>query len=180
MSKNEIREKYKEIREKIDNKEELSARIADRVISSSEYINAKTICAYISFGSEVNTSKIIENALKNNKVVGVPAIYEGNMEFYKIDSIEELQIENSFGIKEPKRVRTNFIENKAIDLVIVPGICFDLENNRIGFGKGYYDKYLSNRELNAIKMGICFEEQILKHTLIETNAYDVKMDKIVY
>ena len=172
MTKKELREKYIQIRKNIKNKEELSNQIANKVLESLEYANAKTICLYKSFGSEVDTSEIIKQALKDGKTVGLPVVSETSMDFYKIDIIEADQ--------DPSLDMDECIEPKTIDLIIVPGICFDLENNRIGFGKGYYDKYLSNKELTATKIGICFEEQILKHGLIDIEPHDVKMDKVLH
>ena len=180
LDKNELRKKYKQIRDNIKNRNELSKQITDKILLSKEYISAKTICIYVSFGSELDTSEIIKNALKNGKIVGVPIIDETNMNFYKINSIEEIKNENKFGIREPNKNKENIISPKRIDLIIIPGICFDLENNRVGFGKGYYDKYLANEELTAVKIGICFKEQILKNKLMTTDIYNIKMDKVLH
>jgi len=179
MKKKELREKYKQIRKDIENKEKLSEQITNKVLSSPEYINADVICSYISFGEEVGTIQIIKDALKKGKTVGVPITDKTHMDFYKITSIEEIKHKNSFGIIEPEKNKEDLIIPKSIDLIIAPGICFDLEDNRLGFGKGYYDKYLSNKELTAFKIGVCFKEQILVNELIDIDVHDIKMDKVI-
>ena len=71
----------------------------------------------------------------------------------------------------------NYIESKKIDLIIVPGLCFDKENNRLGYGKGYYDRIL--RENDAKSIAICFKEQILEDEILPTIDSDVKVKKII-
>jgi len=100
------------------------------------------------------------------------------MNFYQISSVDDLKHKNNFGILEPNS--NTLINPKDIDLMIVPGICFDLYNNRLGFGLGYYDKYLSNKQIHAYVLGICFEDQVLMDERIETNKYDVKVNKLIY
>ena len=180
MNKEELREKYKQVRKNIKNKEKLSGLIAQKVIASSEYMNAKVICIYKNLKDEVDTSEIINDALKRGKIVGIPITYKTHMDFYKISSIEEIKNINSFGAGEPEQNKQNLINPQIIDLVIIPGICFDVSNNRLGFGKGYYDKYLNNKELSALKIGICFKKQVMENELIDVDIYDVKMDKLVY
>ena len=179
MHKDELRKKYKKIRKNIENKKVLSKKIICKIFSLVEYINAKTICIYMNNYDEVETTEIIEDALKKGKTVGIPITNESCINFYKIDSIKEVKRKNSFGIAEPS-LNSDLILPQVIDLIIVPGICFDLENNRVGFGKGYYDKYLANKELKAIKIGIGFKEQILMDNLIKVNVNDIKMDKIIH
>jgi len=180
MTKEQLRREYKKTRDNVKHREKLSAQIANKLFEMPEYINAKTIGIYSSFGSEVDTFEIMQDALYNGKTVGVPKVFGDVMDFYKINSVREIQEENMFGIREPLKSKENYIEPKSLDLIIVPGLCFDRLNNRVGFGKGYYDRYLSNEELTATKIGICFEEQFLESMLIKTNEYDVKMDKVIY
>ncbi|MDR1970052.1 MAG: 5-formyltetrahydrofolate cyclo-ligase [Candidatus Nomurabacteria bacterium] len=180
MNKTELRRKYKKIRSGVKNKRELSRQITNKILSSQEYINAETICLYVSFEEEVDTWAIIKNALESEKIVGVPIVHETNINFYKINSIKEINRKNAFGIKEPAENKENLIAPESINLIIVPGICFDLDNNRLGFGKGYYDKYLSNKEIAATKIGLCFREQILQNGFIDVDTSDIKMDRVIY
>ena len=73
--------------------------------------------------------------------------------------------------------KDNLIPNDEIELIIVPGVCFDLKRNRLGFGGGYYDRFLENKNMNII--GICFDEQLSKDEFIPANETDIKMNKII-
>lgn len=180
MNKEELRKKYKLIRDAIEDREVLENCIANKVLSSLEYINAEIICIYVNFGSEVNTIGIIRDALEKEKIVGVPVIDDGTMNFYKISSLDDLGLVNDFGIMEPLKKKENLISSFSIDLIIVPGLAFDLSNNRLGFGKGYYDKYFAKDGLKAFKMAVCFKEQIVKDKILDVDMHDVKMDIVIH
>ena len=109
--------------------------------------------------------------------VALPRVMGNDMMFYKIDSVKEHLEKSKFGIEEPKANSENYIDVKSIDLVIVPGVCFDTEKNRVGFGKGFYDRFLRNHNISTI--AICFDEQILKHEKIPTSPFDVQVEKII-
>lgn len=171
MNKIELRNKYKLIRKNISNKEEKSDIIINKILNLKEYKSAKTVALYYSLIDEVNTLKLIEKSLKE-KITLLPRVINDNeMTFFLIENINDLEV-GSFNIKEP----TTNIEMNNIDLMIIPGICFDKNRNRIGFGKGYYDKYLCNHDI--YKIGICFDEQIFPK-MIESNINDIKMDLII-
>ena len=180
MNKCELRKEYKFIRGNIQDRETLEKSVADKVITSLEYIEADVVCIYVSFGSELNTLAIIEDALVRKKIVGVPVVTDGLIDFYRISSLNDLEHQNSFGIREPIKKEKDIVLPSLIDLMIIPGICFDFSNNRLGFGSGYYDKYLANSELRAFNMGVCFGEQILKDGIIPVSLCDVKMDKVIH
>lgn len=173
-----LREKYKRVRASIKNKDELSKEIAFSVLNTSEYINSKVVCVYVSFGGEVSTVDIIKVALEQNKIVGVPITFATHIDFYQINSMKDLKHQNNFGIFEPDSI--TLINPRDIDLIVVPGICFDLQNNRLGFGRGYYDKYLSQKDLKAYILGICFESQVLLDEFIEVDDLDIKVNRLIY
>jgi 5-formyltetrahydrofolate cyclo-ligase len=170
MNKKELREKYISIRKNITNKEDKSNIIFNSIINDKDYINSKVIGIYKSLSNEVNTDRLIEYSLSIGKVVVLPKIDKDNMNFYLIDNNTKY-IKSSFGVEEP--ISNTVITD--IDLFIIPGVVFDKFLNRIGFGKGYYDKYLDNSD--SIKIGICFEEQITNS--IKTDSNDIKMNKII-
>ncbi len=173
MNKVELRKKYLEIRKNIINKDKKSEIIFNALINSDEYKKSHVIALYYSLKSEVNTLKLIEYSLKNNKIVLLPRVIDDYMIFYQIASLNNLNKSN-FGIME---VSNGIIFDKNnIDLIVVPGVCFDKYLNRIGFGKGYYDKYLSNSNIYSI--GICFQEQISDEMII-TDKTDIKLKKII-
>ncbi len=158
LSKEEIIEKSKKIKEKLFN--------------SEEYKKAKTIMLYVSFGSEVDTINIIKESLKN-KTVCVPVIKEDNMIASLINNIKELNKKNKYNILEPSKIKK--IDKKDIDLVIVPGVVFDKQNHRIGYGKGYYDAFLKGYKGKTI--GLAFNLQILE--IIPKDEWDIRLDKII-
>lgn len=177
MDKNYLRRDYTIIRAKILDKKERSDKIALKVIKDPDFIKAKTVAIYKNGKNEVDTSQIIINATMNGKTVVIPRVEGDDLQFYKY-SIHTKLIESEFGILEPEPIEENKVSKQKIDLCIVPGIAFDMANNRIGFGKGYYDRFLAGTKMK--KIGICFEEQILKDGLLPSDERDVKMDKVIY
>lgn len=176
IEKENLRKKYKLIRDKIENKIEKSKVIAEKIRGLDEYKSAKTIAIYKSFSSEVDNTELISKAFGDKKIIVLPKIEKSDMNFYKITPNSKL-IKNKFGIEEPEYNEENLIKKDSIDLAIIPGLCFDKEKNRLGFGKGYYDKYLENSKF--ITIGICFDEQVLKKELLPINNHDKKMDYII-
>lgn len=176
IEKENLRKQYKLIRDKIENQKEKSKLIAEKVRNLEEYKTAKIIAIYKSFSSEVDTKELIYMLWEDNKIVCLPKIENNEMKFYKITDNSKL-IKNKFGIEEPETNKENFINKNYIDLAIIPGLCFDKEKNRLGFGKGYYDRYLEDTKIKTV--GICFEEQILENELLPTTHYDVKMDLVI-
>ena len=175
--KKELREKYILIRNKIENKKEKSKIITQKVKQEEVYKKAKVIAIYKSLPSEVDTSLLISDALKSEKTVALPRVMGNDMIFYKINSAKEHLEKSEFGVEEPKANSENYIDIKNIELVNVPGVCFDTQKNRVGFGKGFYDRFLRKQTLSTI--AICFDEQILRHEKIPTNTLDVQVDKVI-
>lgn len=179
MEKSKIRAQYKKIRESIEDRKIKSSEITKKIVQSDFYKEAKVIAMYSSLSSEVDTASLIIKALSDKKIVVLPKVVsKEELEFYSISKLERLVEKGSFGIKEPWAKVDNFIDKDEIDLMIVPGICFDKNKNRVGFGKGFYDRYLADKN-NVIKIGICFEEQVLQNDFISTDEYDIKMDMVI-
>jgi 5-formyltetrahydrofolate cyclo-ligase len=145
--------------------------IKEKLFSSKEYKKAKTIMFYVSFGSEVDTINMIKESL--NKTVCVPVVKDDKIIPSIIKEVKELNKKNKYKIPEPSKIRK--IKKQDIDLVIVPGIVFDKQNHRIGYGKGYYDAFL--KKLKAKKIGLAFSLQILE--IIPKDEWDIKLDKII-
>jgi len=175
--KQELREKYKLIRNNIIDKANKSKIITNKVIEDINFKNANVIALFKSFSSEVDTTELIELSIENRKIVLLPKVVKNELKFYKIASLNDTLIKNKFGVEEPVGNEINYREKQEIDLVIVPGLCFDKENNRLGYGKGYYDKFLKNT--NAKSIAICFKEQILKDSLLPIIDKDIKVQKII-
>ena len=168
MNKNELRELMIKKRKAILNKEELSKIIMNRIMNLDIYKKAKVIALYKSMKDEVDTSYLIMESLKK-KVVLLPRINE-EIEFICINQ-DTLYSRSNFGVLEP----IGEAYNDIIDLIIVPGVSFDKDFNRLGFGKGYYDRYLYNNEI--YKIGVCFKDQMID--LLPSEKHDIKMDMII-
>lgn len=169
--KKQLRKQYLNIRKLIPHKEEKSMIITNKIISSPIYKQANTIALYYSLADEVQTLSLIKQALADHKQVCLPkVISKTEMSFYEITSLHDLE-KGSFHIYEPM---TNH-QIDSFDFMIVPGVCFDNNGNRIGFGGGYYDRYLKSQTCKTI--GICFKEQVID--FINTEENDIKIDEIV-
>ena len=138
-----------------------------------EFINAKTVFCYVSAKGEAGTHDLIRTLLSKKEVV-VPRCIdkEGNMTGVKIRSFDELK-EGFFGILEPE-ISVEFPKDK-IDFAIVPALAFDKEGYRLGYGKGYYDRFLS--DINPFKLGVCAKEFYLPS--VPHDEFDVKMDSVL-
>lgn len=175
MTEKEIlRKQYISIRNNIKNKKEKSTIITKKVIEEEAYKNAKIVAVYKSLPSEVDTIELIEHSITLGKTVVLPKVVCDDLKFYKITLNDKL-VKSKFGVEEPIENEANFVAKEKIDLVIVPGVCFDRENNRLGFGRGYYDRFLANANLYTI--AICFEEQMTDKIFTEDN--DIKMKKVI-
>ncbi|MDP9197397.1 MAG: 5-formyltetrahydrofolate cyclo-ligase [Thermoproteota archaeon] len=156
-----------------------SVKVQDRLMGMLEYQTGKIIGSYIPTGMEVKTWKVIRHALANNKTVGLPKIEENNsLSFYSIEEgdLNDNLVESSrFKLKEPKALKSRLIEK--VDLLIIPGVAFDTHGYRIGYGFGYYDRYMA-RKTYAKSVGLAFDFQILNHK-VPRFSYDWKLDILV-
>ena len=162
LSKNEVLEK--------------SNKIKNRIFNMKEYKKSSTILFYVSYDNEVYTHDMIKDSIKNKKNVVVPITDKKNkiLILSKLESWDEL-VNGAYNILEPKIEKIKEISIDNLDLIIVPGIGFDENGNRIGHGKGYYDNLL--RKSISQTIGLAFEFQIIKNIPIE--KHDIPLDKIV-
>lgn len=191
MTKQEIRSNVinKKSLMKIEEIENLSLFLTEKFCALEEYKKIECIYAYMSYNQEVNTKHIIERAWADGKRVAVPKTlasgktYNKNgkvipdyMEFIYIDSFDELK--NGYvGIPEPDFDEKKIANEKDV-LILMPGLAFDKTNNRIGYGGGFYDKYLSShKDTDFTKVALCFDFQLFD--LIPTDSHDEKMDIVI-
>jgi 5-formyltetrahydrofolate cyclo-ligase len=163
-------------RRAIADKPRKSELIAERVFGDPDFIAARTVALYKSLSSEVCTDLIISRALGQGKRVVLPKVFGDTMRFFEIREGEALQ-KSSFGVLEPAGEESRYVAPGEIDLVLVPGLCFDRGGNRLGFGRGYYDRFLALTEAKTV--GLCFDEQLCTAGVIPVDEYDVKMRKII-
>ena len=175
MSKSNLRKKFTQIRISVENKVVLSNGICDKLINSELYKNADVVFCYWPTKSEVDTKKVILSALADKKKVALPKCTDkdGNMTFYYITSLDDLS-EGMYGIMEPDERYTADVYN-INSICVVPGLAFDLKGYRLGYGKGYYDRFLGS--FCGTSIGVCFHECLTKELLI--NEFDKKVDYII-
>ncbi|MFT7184047.1 MAG: 5-formyltetrahydrofolate cyclo-ligase [Oceanicoccus sp.] len=173
--KEEIRERTKAKRLAIKemDRERKSHRIYEKLMSLSEFKEAKNIMIYISSTEEVVTHFMVKRLLQMDKTLYVPKVVDQTLIACRLDHWEDLDF-GSFGILEPNEV----IEIKhpsEIDVIIAPGVAFTKEGARLGMGKGFYDRFMRN--YTGLKIGLAYEEQIIEE--IPTEDHDVQMDMII-
>lgn len=178
FKKKELRLEMKKKRALISEnlRREKSMTILNRLISLEEYKNAAVVLAYVSLRYEVDTFGFIETALKAGKHVAVPRCVQGkpNIDFYFINGSDELE-KGSFGIPEPK-VNPERLCTVHRGFCVLPGLSFDRSGTRLGYGIGYYDRFLHN--FRGTTVGICFSE-ILSDKPIPKGRFDVPAKMIV-
>lgn len=157
---------------------EKSLCIQRRLMELEEYRHAQVLFTYCSRRNEVDTRGLIHDALKSGKQVALPlCVDETQMEARSIISLEADCVCGRFGIMEPVREKTSRVLLNQIDLFILPGVGFDLAGNRIGYGKGYFDRFLGSLNLAKPKVGLAYEIQICSSLLSE--PHDIRVDKLV-
>lgn len=173
-------------------REEKSNDILQTLYGMDKYKEAAVILAYVNYQSEVITTPLLDKALKDNKQVFAPRVSGEEMEFYKISGIEDLA-EGYKGINEPicgagfmeeiesyKALEEKASGETACVLMLMPGVVFDKEGHRIGYGKGFYDRYLkrlSKTGINVYKIALCYECQMLNEIPYEN--HDISVDMVI-
>ena len=155
-----------------DEKSTLSAQICSTLLHSQEVGDASVVALFISLTDEPETVEIIAELAKTKRVV-VPRIEGEEMNFYEI---AEGLAEGVFGILEP--LSTTPVEPSEIDVMVVPGVAFTQSGERLGRGKGFYDKYLSRKGFRAHTIGICYPCQVVEHLPVE--PHDKVMDEVIW
>lgn len=170
LTRTAIKEKRYALRE--GEVQTLSQECVSKVLQFPELLEAKTVCVYMPTGNEIDTSAIIQYCLENQKRVAAPRIEGDTMDFYYFQSIVDLK-QGAYDIWEPTGTERVTDEESV---VIMPGVAFDLDCNRIGYGKGYYDKYLSKHP-NMKKIALAYEFQIVGK--IKREIHDIRPEMIV-
>lgn len=173
--KDELRRLYKEKRKQIPDKKLKDNLICERFLSSDLYKNADLILCYASLDDEVSTDKIIVSALRDGKKLALPLCTDrqGNMAFYLINSLSDIS-KGAFGIREPNAKLCERVEDFDNSVCIVPALSFDKNGYRLGYGKGYYDRFLKN--YGFISIGLCYNE--LMSESLPKDEYDEAVDYI--
>jgi len=150
-----------------------SQQIIEGLVRLPEWQSAKRVCAYISFGKEVSTHQLIRSTLEK-KMILAPRIDGLDLAWYRIENWDKLQA-GQLGILEPAPDPETHVSPPAPDLVLVPGLRFDRHGYRIGYGGGYYDRFLSRTAV--YKLGLAYDWQI--SDTLPSEAHDIALDAIM-
>lgn len=179
LNKKEIRKKIIDVRNNINSAEKIlkDSMITEKLISSRFYKSSNTIFAFVNFGSEVDTRKFIEQSIKDNKIICVPKVIskEKGMELFVIESLEDLE-PGFYGIMEPKK-NCPSIDKSKLDFVLMPGVAFDRRGGRIGYGAGFYDRFLTDLNPSVPRIAIAYQLQIIDEVPMEES--DIRIDGII-
>ena len=178
MTKKQIRSKIL-LRLKIQKEEERNRKnklIKEKLFRTLIFKKAKKVMFYISFDGEVNTKEMIKEAQNLGKIVAVPVCKKNRIMRPCILSEKTRLVKGPYGIYEPTIKR--FINLEDLDLVIVPGVAFDRQGNRLGRGKGYYDRFLKKLPKKTTSIGLAFDFQILP--FIPATTPDVSVNKVIF
>ena len=175
MNKTELRKLHKNIRNLISDEEQIykSSKIQSFFNNLQSVKDSKCIFVYLAYGKEVLTGDIISEFIHNKDIV-IPEcdIQSETMICVKMSESSEYT-KNHYGIKE---ILNPELYKGDIDIAVVPGIAFDIKGNRIGHGKGYYDKFLKDKDI--CKIGLCYSDNLI-NSEIECDSHDIKMDYII-
>lgn len=175
MTKTEIRKQMKGLNTALssEQREELSARIFNEAERLPAFARAKVVALFASLKDEPLTAPTLERWSRSKRIV-LPRVEGDIMRFYDYDPAS-MNDSGSFGISEPEA--TALCCPEEIDFIIVPGVAFTAAGMRLGRGKGFYDKYLSQPGFRGVKAGVCYAHQLVGELPVE--PHDVFMDYVV-
>ena len=154
--------------------EEASRKLAEQFLATEAYRNAKTVYGYLPYNQEVRTVPILERALADGKRVAVPKVYDDEMRFICLTDLT--QVETGYaGIPEP--IGDGPVADDPTALVLMPGLAFDREGHRIGYGGGFYDKFLAAEPTHPT-VALCYAFQMVEE--LPTEEFDVPVDLVLW
>lgn len=154
--------------------EEKSRVLAEKFVASPLYREAKTIYGYLPYNQEVRTTPMLRQALRDGKQVAVPKVYGDEMKFIYMTDLSQVK-PGYAGIPEP--VADTPVADDPTALVLMPGLAFDAQGHRIGYGGGFYDKFLE-QEPGHPTLALCYDFQMLAH--VETEEHDIPVDCVIW
>ena len=176
MDKKELRKAIRQKKKAMTEAEieERSRRLGELFRASEAYQKADSVYFYLPYNQEVRTVPMLLQALKDGKKVAVPKVYGDEMKFISIQDLSEIG-EGYMGSPEP--IPDGPVAEDRTALILMPGLAFDREGHRIGYGGGFYDKFLS-REPDHPTVALCYEFQMHPH--VETETFDIPVDLVLF
>lgn len=180
MTKELIRKEMKNKRLKLttEERQQYDTAMLTAFLSLNEYLICEDLFAYVSFGTEPDTHELIKKAVQAGKKVYVPRVEGREMEFYRVLDIAGFEI-SGFGIPEPQPDITHRYQgNGNRQLMLMPGLAFDRKGGRIGFGAGFFDKYLAKYPPEQfMKVALAYDFQL--YDSLDTEQHDIRTDIII-
>ena len=176
MNKQELRQAIR-ARKRAMTEEDILRRskiLAEKFARSNAYRAAKTIYGYLPYNQEVRTVPMLRRALEEGKRVAVPKVYGDDMKFIYLDDLSQVA-KGYAGIPEP--IDDGPVATDTQALVLMPGLVFDKAGHRIGYGGGFYDRFLS-REPDHPTVALCYDFQVMEK--IETESFDIPVDVVLW
>ena len=176
MNKQELRQAIR-ARKRAMTEEDILRRseiLAEKFARSNAYRAAKTIYGYLPYNQEVRTVPMLRRALEEGKRVAVPKVYGDDMKFIYLDDLSQVA-KGYAGIPEP--VADGPVAQDEAALVLMPGLAFDRAGHRIGYGGGFYDKFLA-REPHHPTVALCYDFQVMDR--LETEEFDIPVDLVIW
>ncbi len=176
MDKKELRAMIREKKRAMTNAqiEEKSRILGEKFAASQAYQEAKTIYGYLPYNQEVRTVPMLQRALADGKAVAVPKVYGDDMKFILISDFSRIE-KGYAGIPEP--VDDGPVADDKTALVLMPGLAFDTQGHRIGYGGGFYDRFLA-QEPGHPTLALCYDFQMLPK--VETEEFDIPVDGVIW
>lgn len=176
MDKKQLRARIREQKRAMtpEQIETASAKLGDLFAASAAYKNAKTIYGYLPYNQEVRTVPMLERALRDGKKVAVPKVYGNEMKFIYMTDLHQVEAGYA-GIPEP--IADEPVADDPTALVLMPGLAFDKEGHRIGYGGGFYDRFLAQEPAHPT-IALCYAFQMLPR--LETEGFDIPVDSVLW
>lgn len=178
--KQELRMKYLKLLKGIDPKEkkQWDQNIFQQFINSKYFHAYETFALYFSLSYEVETLKLINFLLENKKKVALPRMENQNLVFYYINGLDDLVLDNQWGIRQPK-ITNQIVKVRDLELIILPLVGFNKKNYRLGHGQGYYDCFLSDPNFKGLKLVLAYQIQEIPLDVFFVDQWDVPFDALL-
>lgn len=162
-------------------REKASVMLTERILGHQWYYSSDTILGFASYGSEIDLDRILEDALQKHKKLFLPKVEGREMVFYRVTGLEELE-KGYRGIREPAGCTERFLYDPSDShnriLMLMPGVAFDLMKNRMGYGGGFYDRFLMDKEKLMLRtIGVGYAMQLLEE--IPCEKFDIKPCQVI-
>lgn len=180
-SREELRNKGRKLRDSLPMfwRQEASMRICNALLAQQCIEKFSIFMVYCSFRSEVDTRQICNKLLQQKNTVAVPVALPENHDLQPVrfESVSTPLLPGFMGIPEPFVEKENLLAPEHIEVILLPGLYFDRHGNRLGYGGGYYDRFLLNKAPQAVRIGLAFSEQIIN--TLPSLPHDQKLDMLI-